>query len=156
MANANKRKYKRNFCVGIRLEVPNKFLHNKDIFRVYKDKGWYLYDICIGGKVVSKRVNDLLLAKNDGSSNNSNISNFSVLISLGEDLEKVERIIKIMNILGDDKIFKEKAKTFVSGKSILNSIPELCGLKQALLFLSQEFPKIIENAWLNAPDAKLR
>jgi hypothetical protein len=155
MANASKRKYSRNFCVGVRIEIPNKFLGNIDIMSVYKkNKSICIHDYCHGGNIVPRHVKDLLLAKNDGADGLS--SNFSILINFGNDLMKVERVAKIMNILGDDRLFKEKVKTFVIGKSVLNAIPELAGLKQAFLMLETLIPKFTEVAWLSAPDAKLR
>jgi uncharacterized FAD-dependent dehydrogenase len=155
MAKKIKRKYCRNFCVGLRIEVPNKFVHNKDLLKVYgKDHSIYLVDLCHGGKVVAKKADDLLLAKNDGSG--TSVSNFSVLVNFGDDLEEVRRIIKIMNVLGDDKLFKERVQTFVTGKSLLNAIPELLILKQALTKLEQFIPRFCEIAWFSAPDAKLR
>ena len=155
MANTSKRKYKRNFCIGIRIEIPNKFLNGKDLFSIYKKNNKILLvDLCKGGKVIPKYFNGLVLAKNEGSG--GNVSNFSILVNFGEDLEKVKRITKIINILGDDKLFKEKLKMFISGKSVLNAIPELIILKQSLIILDQIIPRFSEVAWYSAPDAKLR
>jgi hypothetical protein len=155
MANAIRRKYQRNFCVGLRLEVPNKFLGGVDLAKIYKKSdSILLFDFCRGGKVVSKRVKEFVLAKSEGEG--GSVSSFSVMINFKSDLEKVKRIIGIINVLGDGRLFKEKAKTFVDGRSILNSIPELAELKRAFCILFSAIPKSAEYVWYSAPDAKLR
>ena len=155
MANATKRKYQRNFCVGLRLEVPNKFLVGVDLAKIYKKSdNIRLVGFCRGGKVVAKKVKELILAKSDGEG--GSVSSFSILINFRNDLDRVKRVISIINVLGDNKLFKEKVRTFVDGRSILNSIPELAELKRAFGILGAAMPKLIDLAWYSAPDAKLR
>jgi hypothetical protein len=155
MANASKRKYQHNYCVGLRIEIPNKLLVGKDLVKFYKKQpGVCLMDLCKGGKVIARRVGDLILAKNDGEG--GSVSSFSLMINMNEDLEGVKRLARILNILGDDKLFKERVNTFVTGKSVLSALPEFVVLKQALISLDQLIPRFTDLTWFSGPDAKLR
>ena len=66
MVKASRRKYQRNFCVGLRLEVPNKFLGGVDLTKVYKKSdNICLVDFCRGGKVIANKSGEFVLAKSE-------------------------------------------------------------------------------------------
>ena len=48
------------------------------------------------------------------------------------DLE-LTRLVKIMNVLGNDRLIKERISAFIGGKSMLNALPQLTPIKDAIL-----------------------
>ena len=157
MAKKTKRIYKRNFCVGIRIEMPTKMIKKKDIVKEYKSKfsESVIFDVEHGLKIGQVYTKGIFLAR-PGTEKSFGNSTFSLLISVGEDLDTALRLVKIINILGDDRVIREKVKTFFIGKSQLSLLPELQPMIEILRNIEKIVPGFIEVAWLLAPEAKLR
>lgn len=151
-----KRKYTMNYCIGVRIELPAKYVGAKDLVKLYRNayKTKVVFDSSCGTKVQPQVHRGLVLAR--AGDQGPGIAHFSVLLSLGTDLNEVERLAQIINVLGDGKLIRERADVFRSGKSVLNLLPELSGLKSVLEQLATLIPHFFDTAWLNAPEAKLR
>lgn len=147
----------RHFGVGVRIEIPNRKIFGADLPKTYKNKfncPNFIYDYKQNSKIIGKQYNGMLIAV--GEATCDELISFSVLVDCRNDLSKVERMIKILNVLGDDRLIKEKIKIYMSGKSLLNALPELNGLKRSFENLNHIIPNFIENAWFSAPAAKFR
>ena len=79
--------------------------------------------------------------------------NFAVLSKMDVGSSEIERIIKIVNVLGNDRLIREKVSTFTTGHSALNNIPELAILNAAFADLDLLIHGFIKNAWYYAPEA---
>ena len=84
------------------------------------------------------------------------VTSFSILLTCQYTREAVDRLVRIMNVLGDGKLIRERVSVFVSGKSVLNLMPELNELRDILMNLNTLVPHFQDIAWLCAPEAKLR
>jgi len=78
------------------------------------------------------------------------------MCEVSKSLEEVERIIKIINVLGNDRLIREKVDLFSDGKSMLNNIKELKLLSQAFDNLDELLPGFIKTDWFYAPEAILK
>jgi hypothetical protein len=142
--------------VGLRIELPSRLV-KEDLDVEYRKKFGTsdVYGVCCHSKIITESVKEVFLAR--GCKDESlNTSSFAVLVDLNADLNNALRVVKIINILGDDKIMRERVKDFVDRKSQLCLIPELQGLFQVLQNLTKLIPRFLELAWFSAPDAKLR
>lgn len=150
-----KRKYKKNCYLGIKIEIPNKYVKGVNIIREYKKvfKSSCIKKFCVG-KIISEDCKELLLTKS--IKERTPLSNFSVLFNFGHNKKEIKRLIGIINVLGDGKILKEKVKTFIKGDSVLNLLPEFKDLNIVFNNLEQLIPNFIEVAWINAPDAIIK
>lgn len=156
MVKKIKGKRSKYFSVGIRVEIPTKML-KKDLIKEYKKKfdQDVIFNLDHGCKIVPCCTKEVVLAR-PGEEKNMGYSSFAILVGKCGNLDSILRLVKIINILGDDKIIKEKIKTFVTGKSELNMLEELNPLIGILKNIESIIPGFIEVAWLLAPEAKLR
>ena len=142
--------------LGVRVEINSKNIKDKNFQSNYNKSGSAkIFDLCENGRVALEKKNELLLVCGKKDKNPSNLTNFSLLVELKKSKSDLERIVKIINVLGNDKLIKEKAKAFVSGQSILNNIVELEPLKQAFKEVSSRIPNFMELAWYYAPEIKI-
>jgi uncharacterized protein YydD (DUF2326 family) len=84
------------------------------------------------------------------------MTNFSVMAKAGNKKSDIERVVQIINVLGNDRLIRERVLTFVDGNSMLNHIPELEHLKVAFEDLEKLMPGFIKTAWYYAPEARLK
>jgi hypothetical protein len=105
------------------------------------------------GKIVIEKREALLIAHGQKSSNKSGVANFSLLCEVVDGNEELTRLIQIMNVLGNDRLIKERISYFVSGKSMLNALPQLAPIKNAILKLDVMMPGFVKYGWYYAPEA---
>ena len=80
--------------------------------------------------------------------------NFSVMIKIKKD--EMIRLAQIINVLGNDKLIRERVSVFVNDNSMLNAIVELSELKNAFFDIDKMLPSFIKNAWYYAPEIVLK
>jgi hypothetical protein len=147
----------KSLYVGVRVEISNRFINNSKIIKNYNKthKNTRLSDFHSDGKIFVERRKNMLIArgvKSDAGMSNS-MANFSMMSKISGGIVAVERIIQIVNILGNDRLIRERIKTFVNGNSVLNNLPELNGLSQAFMDLDSIVPGFIRSGWYYAPEA---
>ena len=146
------------FYVGVRIEINSRSLKNEKLQEIFNtnSNNTKILELYRNGKITVNKKDNMLIAcgKKDDKSI-SNLTNFSVLVALEKPREDIERVVKIVNVLGNDKLIKEKVKTFVLEQSILNKISEFSQLKQSFIILNELIPHFIETAWYYAPEAKI-
>jgi len=145
------------YYVGFRIEVAKRIITMDDIVLTYNKNhsDTQLFDFHKEGRILIKKTKELLLAHGEDVNYPTDVSNFAVMIAINRKKE-AERLIKIINVLGNDRLLKERVKTFINGKSTLNNIDELVLLKQALKDLDKIIPGLIRIGFYYAPDAKLK
>jgi hypothetical protein len=144
--------------VGVRIEISNRSNKIKDIntryFDTYKTNS--ITDYHENGKVTIERKDGMLIAHGKEEDKfNTGLINFSVMNELEGEQEELQRLIKIVNVLGNDRLIKEKVSVFVEGKSMLNNIKEFGGLVQLFKNINKLAPGFIDGAWYYAPEATL-
>ena len=147
------------FYIGFRVEVANRFLTVKNLVKKYNSKHnkTQVFDLHKDGKITVEKDGHLLIArgaKND--KNPSGLVNFSVMTETGTQKKDIERIVEIVNVLGNDRLIRERVNTFMQNKSLLNAIPELKELQDAFIELETLMPGFIKAAWYYAPEAKFK
>jgi len=154
-----KSKINKKYYIGIRIELPKRLLI-KNLARIYNkcyNEESKIFEVCYdNSKVIANRIKDDMILTKSVLDVKSNNASFSILLNLNSDFKNAERIVKIINVLGDNKIIKEKVKNFIDKKSVLNLIPELEKIYEIFQNINKLMPRFIDCAWMNAPDAKLK
>lgn len=145
-----------NSYIGIRIEVSNRISKAKNLITEFNDKTKYkIFDFNTNGKItINKQQNDIITVCGKQENKNTGMINFALLQPLNVEYDEIKRIVKIINVLGNGKLLKEKVKTFVIEKSVLNKLPEFCELNEAFHCIESIVPGFIENAWYYAPEIK--
>lgn len=146
------------FYIGFRIELPNRIGKNipKIKLKFNKNHDAQIFSICKEGRVIVEIADAMTYARGtkDPKSKTGSI-NFSLLIPLKKDQSKegLNRIVQIINVLGNGKLIREKISTFTKKESTLNHLPELDGLVDTLIGLDKLVPGLIANGCYYAPDA---
>lgn len=143
--------------LGVRVEVASRFFTIKNLPARYnrKYKATRIFDVHKNGRISVEKQNDALIARGEDRPKekpNPGLVNFSVTVNMGDNVENARRIVQIINVLGNDRLIKERVATFVDGKSMLNSIPELKLLSEAFHNLDDYMPGFIKAGWYYAPE----
>lgn len=142
--------------IGVRVEVANRLIDiNKLKTYNRRFKTTRVFDITDNGRITVEKSNQMIIARGKRNEKGSNgLVNFSLMTkSDATAKEEVERIVKIVNCLGNERLIRERVHTFVHGRSLLNNIPELKELKEAFNNLEELMPGFIEAGWYYAPEA---
>ena len=144
--------------IGFRVEFADYLLQCKthSLMKKYNCDDYCIGDIYKNGKIKSENKNGLILARGLDDPNNKKLkktSNLSLLIPIGQ--KEIVRVIKIINVLGNGKLLKERLDVFAENKSVLNHLPEINTMVAAINNLEKHLPGIIRHAWYYAPDAIL-
>lgn len=143
-----------NLFVGFRIEMSGKFLARNFVKR-YNNKydDTKIIDICNEGKIiVKKREKMLLVSGKKVKKGFTGLINFSLMVPVETEAD-LDRIIQIVNVLGNDRLIKERVSLFVAGKSKLNYLPQLNPIKQAFIRIENMMPGFIRSAWYYVPEA---
>lgn len=147
--------------LGVRVEVSSKLANTRKL-KTYnqKYKSSQIFDITTNGKIAVEKIGDMLVArgrKDDDSSGNNSMVNFSLMLKQNSNSKSnIERIVKIVNVLGNDRLIRERVHTFFNGDSLLNNIPELELLVEAFKNVDMLVPGIINAGWYYAPEAMFK
>jgi len=145
--------------IGFRVEVANRFLTSRNLVKKYNSKHdkTQIFDLHKDGKITVEKEGTMLIARGATPEKGSTgLVNFSMMAKAGDKRENIERIIQIVNVLGNDRLIRERVLTFVNGRSMLNAIPELSELKNAFIELDSIMPGFIKAGWYYAPEATLK
>jgi hypothetical protein len=140
--------------VGIRIELPTRCVSKLDLDAEYKKRFKRVehFELCLDTGVTPEVKAGIILARAKGCEPRT--STFSVLVSL-DSKQSVMRIVQILNVLGDNRVMREKLSVYMTNKSVLNQIPELLDLQAVLDNLSKIIPGLADHAWVHAPEATL-
>lgn len=144
--------------LGVRVELANRFLIVDDLESEFNSAHdtTKIFDIYQEGKITVEKKDSMLIARGAKNEKNSTgLVNFSVMVEVVNG-EEIKRVVQIINVLGNDRLIREKVSTFVNGKSSLNAIPEMNELKKAFINLDSILPGFLKAGWYYAPEARLK
>lgn len=143
---------------GVRLEISAQ--HLKDFNGSHctlTKENLELGPFCWKGTVIPEDHSDLVISafrSNEDRWKSEKVS-FSLLMkSFFKDDGSVQadRIGKLSFLLFNDRVSREKVKTFMSGNSLLNLVPEFNWLRDTMLELNELVPKICEKGYFHVPN----
>lgn len=139
--------------IGVRAELPGRIIkHNiKDVLKRYNAEGdSQILDLKIDGKITVEKQNAILIARGISGAKKGMI-NFALVIPSESEMA-AERIAQIINVLGNNRLIRERVKTFIDGQSNLNNLPELQKLNNAFTRLEKYISGFIIAGWYYAPE----
>jgi len=143
--------------IGVRIEISNRTLKIKELADVYNknNNDAKIFDVNENGRITVEKTKEMIIARGKKEDRiHTGLINFSVMLPVNCDNKEVERIIKIINVLGNDRLIRERVKTFVLGQSALNKMPEFVGLIAVFKNMNKIIPGFVEAAWYYAPEVK--
>jgi uncharacterized FAD-dependent dehydrogenase len=151
---------KNSIKVGIRIEIPtfraNEVLHDIGDIRIDCGNNIKVEDARIDSFVGEWEDSRILSAFGHGMHDKqSDKTNFM----MGEDSSNIEeslREVRIVNVLGNDKIKPGRVREFLNGESILEHLRVFSKIKKSFSYLERFFPTIANYAIMYAPEVKLR
>ena len=147
-----------NAYIGFRVELASRIVKS-DLSKIIKqyniNNNTQLFDPYDNGKITVERIKTMLIARGDKDKfikNNGSMVNFSVMTPIPR--KELERVVQIVNVLGNNKLIRERVKIFVDRKSTLNQIPEFTSIIDAFNKIESYIPGFILSGWYYAPEAK--
>lgn len=147
----------KTFYLGVRVEVASRFVTVDDLEEQYNKthQSTKILDMYHDGKITVEKKDAMLIARGAKNEKKSGLINFSVMIK-SKQKEEIKRIVQIVNVLGNDRIIRERVSLFIEGKSLLNAIPELAKLSEAFTEINVLIPGFVKAGWYYAPEAVFR
>lgn len=142
---------------GIRAEMPLQYLKEfNGSHCLFSRDDLEVGPFCWRGTIIPEDHSDLVISAFRSNENRwkSDKVSFSILNTKyfkDNGSVQTDRIGKLSFLLFNDRISCEKIKTFMSGQSLLNLIPEFNWVKDILLELEQFVPKLCEKGQIHAP-----
>jgi len=151
-----------DFYIGFRVEIASRLLPScsADMIEQYNAAGaTQIVGLQKNGRITVSKEGGLITAsgaedKRKIPSKTGALVNFGVVIPMDK-REDLVRIIQIINVLGNGRLIRERAETFATGQSMLNQLPELTALRQAMHDLESRMPGFLNSGWYYAPEATL-
>ena len=147
--------------IGFRVEISNRFCTLQNLVKKYNSshQKTQIFDLHKDGKITVEKKGAMLIARGatlDKGKPSMGLVNFSIMAKVSDNPEDIERLIQIVNVLGNDRLIRERVATFMGGRSMLNAIPELDELKNAITDLESVMPGFVKAGWYYAPEAILK
>lgn len=137
--------------IGVRVELPFSKL-KEDLF--IEEDNLICEDVRVNSTVLEWEDSHLISAF--GCSSLETLKRTNIMVGLAGELNECIRNIKIINVLTNDKIKKEKVKDFFDGKSILQNLNAFNDLEKAFSKLEKLIPDFIECAFMYVPEIRLQ
>jgi len=140
--------------LGFRIEIVNHMLA-RSLEKRFNAKfpSAKISNVVKDGKITVERLNGMLIAHGTKADYKTRLTNFALLCDVPEGKEELFRLVQIMNVLGNDRLIKEKISSFVDKKSMLVSLPQLNPIRDAIIKLDTMMPGFIRHGWYYAPEA---
>ena len=142
--------------IGFRVEIASRIIKDdpEDIVAQYNSTGdSRVFDLHTNGRITADKSDTMIIARGANDPRirkGGGMINFAIMIPMQDG---IERVVQIVNILGNGRLIRERVKTFTDGRSTLNQIPELEELVPAFLDLDTYAPGLINGGWYYAPEA---
>ncbi len=147
-----------NIEVGVRVEMPtsvfNKIIDLNENFNMDCDTA-YCDDTYHGSFVYELEENDVMTAfAHTIPDKKTDKTSFMVGFEANSNSEEVMRIVKIVNILSNDRLKKEKIKDYMNNSTVLQHLELFSGLKEAFAKIHEVIPSFIDVASMYVPEIK--
>jgi len=143
---------------GVRLELPAQYLKdfNKSHCSITRDD-LRIGPFAWGGQVIQEDHADMTIASLRSNEDRWKTDKvfFSMLIKKqfpGEAFMQTERIAKLAFLLSQDRVGREKIKSFIKGDSQLSLVPEYNWLNEYFTEIERFIPQIISRGYFHCPD----
>lgn len=143
---------------GVRIEVSAGVLANFNRSHMtMKGEDITIGPLCWNGSVIQEDHSDLVISafrSNEDRWKSDKVS-FSLLKSVyyhDQGSVQTDRIGKLVCLLVNDRVSREKVRVFMKGNSQLNLIPEFKWLKEEIEKLEDLCPNIIKKGYFHVPD----
>jgi len=143
--------------IGVRVEIASRIikLDPDVVIKKFNNQGdSRIFNLYVDGKITIERRKSLIIARGEKEKKHTKpggMTNFSVMLPI--DQKEIERIVQIVNVLGNGKLIRERVKTVVDGGSVLTKIPEMHDLIGAFLDIENLVPGLELGGWCYAPEA---
>ncbi len=157
--NSTRQEVIMSLYVGVRIEISNRTLKIKDLADTYNNTNSMakIFDVHDNGRIAVEKSKDMLIARGKQEDRvHTGLINFSLMLPIETTEKEIERIVKIVNVLGNDRLIRERVKTFVLGQSALNKMPEFAGLTNVFKNMNSFIPNFTAIAWYYAPEVKFK
>lgn len=141
--------------LGVRAEVARKLVPEEDVLMKYNDlhSNTKIIDPFYNGKIMVEKTRSAVVAHGEKClKGNTGLVNFAVMAEL-KNQNDVLRVVQIINVLGNNRLIRERTSLFSSGNSLLNSIPELSPIRDAFIEVDKLIPGFVKSGWYYAPEA---
>jgi hypothetical protein len=144
--------------IGFRVEIIKNMTKRdfKKIMKSYNNGPQIakILDFKMNSYVAPDKVKDMIIVKScENKRCEGGVVNFSIMLPVKRK-SNVERLVRIINILGNNRLIKEKISLFVKKRSMLNDLPELNDLINGLARIEEFFPNILKVGYYYAPEAR--
>jgi hypothetical protein len=141
--------------LGFRIEIAKSLMVRNFAKRVNSKKwGAQVFELIKDGKIAVEKKDGMLIAHGLKSDSKTSVYNFSLLCEIEEGEEELCRLVQIMNVLGNDRLIKEKISALIGGKSLLNALPQLEPVKNTIVKIDKNLiPGFVQHGWYYAPEA---
>jgi uncharacterized FAD-dependent dehydrogenase len=143
---------------GVRIEIGAQYLKDFNGSHCELTKGnLELGPLCWNGTVIPEDHSDLVISafrSNEDRWKTEKVS-FSLLSKRffkDDGSVQADRIGKLSFLLFNDRVSREKIKTFMSGHSLLNLVPEFGWLRETMAGLNEIVPKICDKGYFHVPN----
>jgi thioredoxin reductase len=137
--------------MGVRVELSYSKLKNDLCF---EENNTMCEDVRINSTVGEWEDSHIISAF--GYSSPETLKRTNVMVGIIGDLNECIRNTKIINVLTNDKIKKEKVKDFFEKKSILQNLSTFNDLEKAFNKMEELIPDFIECAFMYVPEIRLQ
>jgi thioredoxin reductase len=145
--------------LGLRVEVPARLL--RTFLQVAGDLRLEAEDALLD----DMRQNSLVADRDDKgllstftyttSGRHSERTSFMASFDAGEDFLEMARLVRIINVLANDRIRRERAIDFVHGHSVLEHLEQFNSIRTALLDLNKMVPSFLGCATVHIPETRI-
>lgn len=151
-----------DFYIGFRIEIASRLLpscSDKMIEQHNAGGNTQIVGLQHNGRITVSKEGGLVTAsgaedKRKIPSKIGALVNFGVVLPMDK-RDDLVRVVEIINVLGNGRLIRERVDTFAHGQSMLNQIPELTALRQAMHDLETHMPGFLNSGWYYAPEAIL-
>lgn len=143
---------------GVKVEINSQYLKdfNKSHCTLYRDN-LELGPFCWNGTIIPEDHSDLVISafRSNEERWRSNKVSFSLLSKRffkNQGSVQADRIGKLSFLLFNDRVSKERIRTFMAGNSLLNLVPEFNWLKETMEELNSVMPNLCEKGHFHVPN----
>jgi uncharacterized FAD-dependent dehydrogenase len=150
-----------NFQFGVKLEFPTQSLKayiSRNPFFRFKFDDFKTSVPSFSGSIETEEVNNVKIANTRNlKAGRGNVASMSLLktFNSANAINDVYRLCEITNILSDTQLLREPVSRWLTGSSVLSSLPEFQPLKDGLVKLLTLVPELKNRLVVYGPEARL-
>ena len=145
--------------LGVRVEVPARMLKpmlsERGSIRI-EHAGVLSDDVCPNGFVGEWEDFKLISAfGHRAAGKRSDRTSFMLSVSASEGMDESLRVARILNVLSNDKLRRERAFDLVHGRSVLQHFDQFDSIVEGLMDWGRLIPRFVESATIHVPELRV-